>query len=108
MNMFPPGRIIFVRPLKQYDDAGKKVDTAWDSVWITPEEIIGEGILISPKVVSSLLLPWSHHMPAPISAAEQRRGITSSIWITPEEITGKGIPISSKARTLLRSAMRWN
>ena len=50
MNMFPPGRIIFVRPLKQYDGEGKKVGQEWDTVWITPEEVIGEGILISPKV----------------------------------------------------------
>ena len=50
MNMFPPGRIIFVRPLKQYDGDGKKVGQEWDTVWITPEEIISEGILISPKV----------------------------------------------------------
>ena len=57
MNMFPPGNIIFVRPLKQYDGEGKKLDMAWDTVWVTPEEMIGEGILISPKACPCLPLP---------------------------------------------------
>lgn len=51
MDMFPPGRIVFVRPIKQLDEHGRKAGPKqWDTVWIEPTEIIGEGILISPRV----------------------------------------------------------
>lgn len=53
--MFPPGRVIFVRPLKtlvgrRHHGAPKRFEKGWDAVWITPQELIAEGILISGRV----------------------------------------------------------
>ena len=53
--MYPPGRVIFLRPIKVLDRSERQgedrgVKTVWDAVWTTPQEIIGEGILVSPKV----------------------------------------------------------
>lgn len=52
MDMFPPGRIVFVRPIKQVDASGHKQKSTkhWDAVWVQPTEIIAEGILVSPRV----------------------------------------------------------
>ena len=54
--MYPPGRIIFIRPLKQLvgrrQRAGpRRLEKGWDAVWVTPKELIAEGILISGKVM---------------------------------------------------------
>jgi hypothetical protein len=55
--MFPPGRIIFLRPIKLLDPKqGKKergVKHEWDAVWTTPQELVGEGILVSKKAIFS-------------------------------------------------------
>lgn len=40
MSMYPPGRVIFVRPIK----TRKKKD--WDAVWISPEDIIGGAVAV--------------------------------------------------------------
>ena len=53
MDMYPPGRIIFVRPLKTLVGRrghGRRLEKGWDTVWVTPQELIAEGILISGKV----------------------------------------------------------
>lgn len=55
MDMFPPGRVIFVRPLKtlvgrRHRAGPKRFEKGWDAVWITPQELIAEGILISGRV----------------------------------------------------------
>ena len=50
--MFPPGRVIFVRPLKVLSGKhgpGRKLEKRWDCVWVTPEQLMSEGILISKK-----------------------------------------------------------
>ena len=59
MDMYPPGRIIFLRRLKTLvgrRGAGrpKRHEKGWDSVWVTPEELIAEGILISGKARAPL------------------------------------------------------
>ncbi len=56
MGMYPPGKIIFMRPLKTVK--GKRTVThlhapkqkCWDAVWISAYELIGEGILLSKAV----------------------------------------------------------
>lgn len=53
--MYPPGRIIFVRPLKtlvgrRNRGVPRRLIKGWDTVWVTPKELIAEGILISGKV----------------------------------------------------------
>jgi hypothetical protein len=35
LSMYPPGRLIFVRPIKS------RMCKEWDAVWIQPEDIIG-------------------------------------------------------------------
>lgn len=57
--MYPPGRIIFVRPLKtlvgrRHRGGPRRLQKGWDCVWITPKELIAEGILISGRVRWSL------------------------------------------------------
>ena len=57
--MYPPGRIIFLRPLKtlvgrRRAGSAKRYEKGWDSVWVSPEELIGEGILISGKARAPL------------------------------------------------------
>lgn len=56
MEMFPPGKLMFLRPFK--GTGGKKKGgnknggtTTWDAVWITGEQLMGEGILLSPAMV---------------------------------------------------------
>lgn len=55
--MFPPGRVIFVRPLKVLKEgrrgAGRKLEKRWDCVWVTPEQLMSEGILISKKACAA-------------------------------------------------------
>ncbi|BDA50747.1 Sn1-specific diacylglycerol lipase alpha [Coccomyxa sp. Obi] len=46
LELVPPGRIVFLRPLKR-----EGTRAAWDAVWIKPEELIREGILVSPRMV---------------------------------------------------------
>ncbi|BDA43045.1 probable Sn1-specific diacylglycerol lipase alpha [Coccomyxa sp. Obi] len=61
MDMFPPGRVIFVRPLKtlvgrRHRAGPKRFQKGWDAVWITPQELIAEGILISGRMMEHHLL----------------------------------------------------
>ncbi len=70
MDMFPPGRIVFIRPLKQLDEQGrKKGPKQWDTVWVQPTEIISEGILVSPRV--SALPHALVHLSMPVLDLEQ-------------------------------------
>lgn len=58
LNMYPPGRIIFLRPIKvakrKHGEDGKetsrKIVKRWDAVWVSPREVVGEGILVSKRV----------------------------------------------------------
>ena len=58
LNMYPPGRIIFLRPIKvvkrkrdeQSGEISKKLVKRWDAVWVSPREVVGEGILVSKRV----------------------------------------------------------
>ncbi|KAK9811146.1 hypothetical protein WJX73_006499 [Symbiochloris irregularis] len=57
IDMFPPGRVIFVRPIKQVDEHGrKKGRRLWDTVWVQPTELIAEGILVSPRMLTDHLI----------------------------------------------------
>lgn len=51
ISMYPPGRVIFMRPLKVPKRRGptRKIEKRWDAVWVTPEQLMSEGILISKK-----------------------------------------------------------
>lgn len=58
--MFAPGRIIFLRPLKS-TSARKKTGAkltvkSFDAVWITAQELAGEGILVSPAMLTDHLI----------------------------------------------------
>ena len=61
-DMFPPGRILFLRPIKVLDRQESKkeqgVKQQWDAIWITPQELIQEGILVSKKVRKLLCKFW--------------------------------------------------
>ncbi|EIE20387.1 alpha/beta-hydrolase [Coccomyxa subellipsoidea C-169] len=46
LELVPPGRVIFLRPLKR-----EGTRAAWDAVWVKAEEVIREGILVSPRMV---------------------------------------------------------
>ena len=53
--MYPPGRIIFLRPIKvrkkrKSGEEGHKIEKRWDAVWVSPREVVGEGILVSKRV----------------------------------------------------------
>ena len=55
LNMYPPGRVIFMRPFKVLKRGREGGDTdsyrkKWDAVWVSPREVIGEGILVSKRV----------------------------------------------------------
>ena len=49
VGLYPPGRQIFLRRFKQCSQPQTPDDVYWDAVWIRPEEIIGEGILVSKR-----------------------------------------------------------
>lgn len=53
--MYPPGRTLFVRPLKSLERAERhgeeaRLKQSWDVVWISSQDLIREGILVSKKV----------------------------------------------------------
>ena len=53
LNMYPPGRVIFMRPfkvLKRDREGADSYRKKWDAVWVSPREVIGEGILVSKRV----------------------------------------------------------
>jgi len=55
LNMYPPGRIIFLRPIKvrkrrKSGEETHKIEKRWDAVWVSPREVVGEGILVSKRV----------------------------------------------------------
>ncbi|BDA42995.1 probable Sn1-specific diacylglycerol lipase alpha [Coccomyxa sp. Obi] len=53
-DMLPPGRMIFARRLKRLVKRKRrreKWDVTWDAVYIEPEEIVREGILVSRKLL---------------------------------------------------------
>lgn len=56
--MYPPGRVIFLRPLKVLKKRGpaRRMEKRWDAVWVTPEQLMAEGILISKKARPPALL----------------------------------------------------
>ena len=47
--MYPPGKIIFLRPIKS------RRHRHWDAVFVAPEDLIGEGILVSPTMLKDHL-----------------------------------------------------
>lgn len=47
-ELFPPGRIIHLRPFAAAGKAGLKPENdVWDAVWASGEQLIGEGVLLS-------------------------------------------------------------
>ena len=65
MKMYPPGRIMFMRPLKTIkirrrsdEKVEKRLEKSWDAIWVTPQELIAEGILVSKQV--SQMQTFSH------------------------------------------------
>lgn len=60
LNMYPPGRIIFLRPIKvrkkrKSGEEGHKIEKRWDAVWVSPREVVGEGILVSKRMLEDHL-----------------------------------------------------
>lgn len=45
VGTYPPGKIIFLRPLKP-----RNAEKEWDAVYIAPEDLIAEGLLVSPMM----------------------------------------------------------
>lgn len=52
--MYPPGKIIFLRPMKA------RRRRHWDAVYVAPEDLIGEGILVSPTMLKDHLCSTVH------------------------------------------------
>lgn len=46
-EMYPPGRLLFLRPFK-----GHRVTKTWDAVWIDAATLMGEGILLAPSMMA--------------------------------------------------------
>ncbi|CAL8469007.1 g8548 [Coccomyxa elongata] len=70
MNMLPPGRMIFLRRLKRWENTKRQSgswDVTWDAVYITPEDILREGILISGKMLTDHRL---NHVNEALKSAE--------------------------------------
>ena len=65
MDMYPPGRVMFLRPLKVARKGGlRRVTKLWDAVWVAPSEVVDEGILVSGRV---------------------RNGFSSKVWLITSE-----------------------
>jgi hypothetical protein len=47
-EMYPPGKIVFLRPFK----GKKKAQTVWDAVWIDAATLMSEGILVTPTMMA--------------------------------------------------------
>ncbi|KFM25319.1 Sn1-specific diacylglycerol lipase alpha [Auxenochlorella protothecoides] len=46
-ELYPPGRLIFLRPFK-----GQGVAHTWDAVWVDAATLMGEGILLAPSMLA--------------------------------------------------------
>ena len=51
----PPGRLMFLRPVKGRRGEGA-AHRRFEAVWIDPEELVAEGMLVSPRMMAD-------HMP---------------------------------------------
>ena len=67
VRMFPPGRVMFMRPLKTLKKRRRnahvveeRLEKSWDAIWVTPQELIAEGILVSKQV--SAVWRWGRCM----------------------------------------------
>lgn len=65
VGLYPPGKQIFLRRFKKQSQPKQAEDVSWDAVWIQPEEIIGEGIIISKHAIKD------HYPFSLLSALEQ-------------------------------------
>ncbi|BDA42994.1 probable nuclear valosin-containing protein-like at C-terminar half [Coccomyxa sp. Obi] len=55
MEMLPPGRMVFLRRLKRLEKSKRRSEdreVTWDAVYISPEEILREGLLVSGKMLA--------------------------------------------------------
>jgi len=50
VKLYPPGRLVFLRPHHQHKSNNKSSKRVWDAVWIAPEDIIAEGVLVSRRM----------------------------------------------------------
>lgn len=55
VSTYPPGKVIFLRPIKTC--RGVK---HWDAVYIAPEDLVAEGILVSPTMLKDHLCSTVH------------------------------------------------
>ena len=46
-EMYPPGRLLFMRPFK-----GSGRSRGWDAVWVDAAALMGEGILLAPSMLA--------------------------------------------------------
>ncbi|CAL8465267.1 g4802 [Coccomyxa elongata] len=63
-NFRPPGRLMFLRPMKTAAQE-KASRRTYDPVWITAEDLVEEGILVSPRMMAD-------HMPDYLTAVLRR------------------------------------
>jgi uncharacterized membrane protein YgcG len=90
IEMYPPGKVIFLRPIKSQSRLGIK--KTWDAIYIAPEDLMGEGILVSPNMLKDHLCSTAYdalnEAREKAEAVEERReqeaqrrdGIIGGVW----------------------------
>jgi len=76
IEMYPAGKIVFLRPIKSQSRLGQG-KRKWDAVYIAAEDLMGEGILISPNMLKDHLTSTAYdalnQAKEKAEAAEERR-----------------------------------
>ena len=80
IEMYPPGKISFLRPIKSQTRLGQ-LKRSWDAVYIAAEDLMGEGILVSPNMLkdhltSTIYEALTEAKQKAESAEERREGFT--------------------------------
>ena len=81
LNMYPPGKVIFMRPLKVLKrgrEGGDSYRKKWDAVWVSPREVIGEGILVSKRVSGGRGFAWKR-----VGVFSNPGGGQRALWVSP-------------------------
>ncbi|KAL3156144.1 hypothetical protein ABBQ32_012435 [Trebouxia sp. C0010 RCD-2024] len=85
-DFVPPGRLMFLRPIKSAAKE-RKSNRKYMPVWITAQELKREGVLISPRMMAD-------HMPDYLTAVLQRLAEQVGQGVTQQEAANGDVTIS--------------
>ncbi|KAK9805494.1 hypothetical protein WJX72_001323 [[Myrmecia] bisecta] len=73
-NFVPPGRLMFLRPIKVATRTNI-VKRKYDAVWIKAQELMSEGILVSPRMMADHMPDYLNSTLQRLASARRRHGL---------------------------------